>query len=258
MNTLALAFRQVRFEQKAFWRNPAAAFFTFAFPLLFLVIFTSLLGNGFAFLPTGEETSQATYYVAAILSFSVVTACYTNIAIGVAFSRDEGVLKRIRGTPLPATSYLLGKMLHSVWIMVLLTAIVMAFGRIVYDVSFPTDSIPAFVVTLLIGSAVFCLLGLAVTALVPNAEAAPAVVNGIILPLLFISGIFIPLDNAPDWIITIGDFFPVKHFFNAASEAYIPFGDASGWSGGDLVLVGVWGIVGLVVAARYFSWEPRR
>jgi ABC-2 type transport system permease protein len=258
MNATRLSLRQVRFEQKSFWRNPASAFFTFAFPLMFLVIFTSLLGGGETRLPTGEKTSQATYYVAAILSFSVVTACYTNIAIGVAFVRDEGVLKRIRGTPLPPTSYLLGKVFHSITIMVLLAAIVMVFGRIVYDVSFPTDSLPAFVATLLLGSAAFCLLGLAVTSFTPNAEAAPAVVNGIILPLLFISGIFIPLDNAPGWMVTIGDFFPVKHFFNATSEAYIPFEDPSGWSGSDLLIVAVWGVVGLIVAARFFSWEPRR
>lgn len=258
MNAIGLAFRQVRFEQKSFWRNPASAFFTFAFPLLFLVIFTSLLGSGEALLPTGEETSQATYYVAAILSFSVITACYTNIAIGVTFVRDEGVLKRVRGTPLPPTSYLLGKVFHSIAIMVLLAVIVMAFGWIVYDVSFPTDSIPAFAVTLLLGSATFCLLGLAVTSFTPNAEAAPAVVNGIILPLLFISGIFIPLEEAPGWMITIGDFFPVKHFFNATSEAYIPFEDPSGWSGSDLLIVAIWGVVGLIVAARFFSWEPRR
>jgi ABC-2 type transport system permease protein len=258
MTALSLAFRQVRFEQKSFWRNPAAAFFTFAFPLLFLVIFTSLLGSGEARLPTGEETSQATYYVAAILSFSVITACYTNIAIGVTFVRDEGVLKRVRGTPLPPVSYLLGKVFHSIAVMVLLAIIVMAFGWIVYDVSFPTDSIPAFVATLLLGSAAFCILGLAVTSFTPNAEAAPAMANGIILPLLFISGIFIPLDDAPGWMITIGDFFPVKHFFNAASEAYIPFEDPSGWSGSDLLIVAIWGVVGLIVAARFFSWEPRR
>jgi ABC-2 type transport system permease protein len=254
---IRLAFRQVRFEQKSFWRNPAAAFFTFAFPLMFLVIFTSLLGSGEAPLPTGELTSQATYYVAAILTFSVITACYTNIAIGVSFVRDEGVLKRVRGTPLPPTSYLLGKTFHSIAIMVLLAVIVMTYGRIFYDVAFPTDSIPAFLVTLLVGSAAFCLLGLAVTSLIPNAEAAPAVVNGIILPTLFISGIFIPLDDAPQWMITLGDFFPVKHFFNAISEAYIPFEDASGWSGSDLLIVAVWGLVGLVVAARFFHWEPR-
>src|SRR5881296_3972844 len=100
MSDLALTLRQVRYTNKAFWRNPASAFFTFAFPLMFLVIFTSLLGNGTVPLG-GVEVRQSTYYVAGMAAFSVITACYTNIAMSVTFTRDTGILKRIRGTPLP-------------------------------------------------------------------------------------------------------------------------------------------------------------
>ena len=100
---LTLALRQVRFENKAFWRNPAAAFFTFAFPLLFLVIFTTIFGDDSGTLPTGQEVNGATYFTATILAFSVITACYTNIAMTVTIARDEGVLKRVHGTPLPGS-----------------------------------------------------------------------------------------------------------------------------------------------------------
>lgn len=259
MNDVALTLRQVRYEQKAFWRNPAAAFFTFIFPLLFLVIFTSLLGNGFALLPTGEEVTQATYYVASILTFSAITASYTNIAMSVVFARDEGVLKRVRGTPLPSGSYLVGKMLNSVVVMCLLLVIVVGFGVVFYDVHVPTTSLLAFLVTFIVGAASFCLMGLAVASFAPNAEAAPAIVNGIILPLLFVSGIFIPLEEAPGWMVTIGDVFPVKHLFAAATEAFIPTAaDPSGWAGKDLLIVAAWGVGALAVAIRYFSWEPKR
>jgi ABC-2 type transport system permease protein len=259
MNGVALALRGARYENKSFWRNPAQAFFTFAFPLLFLVIFTVLLGGDTSLLPTGQEVDNSTYYTASILAFSVITACYTNIAISVTFLRDKGVLKRIRGTPLPPWAYLLGKVLHAILVMAILVAIVCVFGWIVYDIDLPTRSLPAFVVTLAVGSASFCALGLACTAVIPNAEAAPAVVNASILPLLFISGVFIPTYDAPQWLQTLADVFPVKHFLEATIESFIPPPDnRSGWALGPLAIVAAWGVAGLAVASRFFSWEPRR
>jgi ABC-2 type transport system permease protein len=256
---LPLALRQLPFENKSFWRNPAAAFFTFAFPILFLVIFTTLLGNDTSTLPSGAEVDNSTYYTASILAFSVVTACYSNIAIAVTFSRDEGTLKRVRSTPMPGTSFLGGKVLHALGIMAILVVIVLVFGRVVYDIDLPTRSAPAFVATLAVGSAAFSALALACTAMIPNAEAAPAIVNATILPVLFLSGVFIPVDDAPRWIQLIGDVFPVKPFLEATIESFLPSpGNAAGWSVGDLTLVAVWGVAGMVLAARFFSWEPRR
>ncbi len=123
MNAFVLALRQVKYENTAFWRNPAAAFFTFVFPLMFLVIFNLLFGNRELAVP-GGTISSSTFYVPAIVAMSVIGACYTNVAMGVAFSRDAGLLKRVRGTPLPAWSLLFGKVLHSVLVALLLAAIV--------------------------------------------------------------------------------------------------------------------------------------
>lgn len=259
MRGLALAFRQVRYENKAFWRNPASAFFTFAFPLLFLFIFTVLLGNDTSTLPSGQEVPNSTYYTASILAFAVITSCYTNIAMTVTFLRDQGVLKRVRGTPLPPWSYLLGRILHAVTIMALLVVIVCAFGRIAYGIDLPTGSAPAFVLTLLVGAFTFCSLGLACSAAVPNADAAPAVVNATVLPLLFLSGVFIPIDDGPAWIRTVAGIFPVRPFLNALTESFIPpAGHPAGWHPAALAVVALWGIAGLVVAARWFRWEPQR
>lgn len=256
MSGAALALRQSRFENKAFWRNPASAFFTFAFPLLFLVIFTTLLGGDSSTTPGGLEVGNATYYVGSILAFAVITACYTNVAIMVTFSRDEGVLKRVRGTPMPAWAYLLGKVLHAIFIQLVLVVIVLAFGKLVYDIDLPTDTALPFITTLTVGAAAFCSLGLAVTTVIPNAEASPAIVNITVLPLLFLSGVFIPTDQAPEWVGTIADIFPIKHFLDATLVSFL--GPGSGWRGGDLLIVGIWGIAGLLAAARFFSWEPRR
>ncbi len=257
MSDLALALRQVKYENLSFWRNPPAAFFTIALPLMFLVIFNLLFGDADIELD-GSTVSGSTFYVPGIAALAVISAAYTNIAMMVAIERDRGLLKRTRGTPLPAWAFLLGKIAHAVLIALLLVVIVTAAGALFYDVDVPTNTMPAFIVTLAVGAAVFCSLGLAVTALIGNADAAPAIVNGTILPLLFISDVFIPLEDAPAWLHRIGDIFPVKHFAEALQVAFNPFETGSGFELGHLAVMGAWGVAGLVVAVRFFSWEPRR
>ncbi|HEX6675343.1 MAG TPA: ABC transporter permease [Actinomycetes bacterium] len=255
MNGPALTVRQVGYTNKAFWRNPASAFFTFAFPLMFLVIFTALLGKGTVPIG-GRQISQTTYYVAAMAAFSVITASYTNIAISVTFQRDAGILKRTRGTPLPGAAYLSARVIHAMLIALVLVVLTTAFGRAFYDASVPSGaSLLRFLTMLVVGAASFCALGLAMTAAIPNADASPALVNATVLPLLFLSGIFIPLgDNAPTWIVWIGRIFPVKHFADGVQAGFL--GTSFHWS--DVLVVAAWGLGGLLLATRFFSWEPRR
>jgi ABC-2 type transport system permease protein len=254
MSGATLTVSQMRFVNKAFWRNPASAFFTFAFPLMFLVIFTALLGDGQIRIG-GRLVHQSAYYVAAMASFAVITACYNNISIGLTFQRDAGVLKRTNGTPLPAVAYFAARVLHAMLVAVLLVAITATFGKVFYDAEIPTGATLArFLVMLVVGAAAFCALGFAVTAIIPNADAAAPIVNATILPLLFLSGIFIPLgDNAPAWITWTARIFPVKHFADGLQAGFL--GTTFHWA--DVVIVGVWGLAGLAVAARFFSWEPR-
>ncbi|MGH3119115.1 MAG: ABC transporter permease [Gaiellales bacterium] len=256
MNAPALAVRQFSYENKSFWRNPAAAFFTFVFPLLFLIIFTAIF-SGDVDLPNGTTINSATYYTAAILAFGVISATYTNIAISVTFIREEGVLKRVRGTPIPATSYLIGKVLHAIFVQVLLVIITLVFGKVFYDVAIPGETMPAFIATLIIGAACFCTLGLAVTAIIPNQDAAPPVVNASVLPLLFLSGVFIPTTTAPPWMTNTAEVFPIKHFLDGLFSSYLQL-TSTGWEGRDMLIVVAWAVVGLVLAARFFRWEPRR
>jgi ABC-2 type transport system permease protein len=271
MSAAAQAVRQLRFTNKAFWRNPASAFFTFAFPLMFLVIFTALLGGGQIQLPNVPrfELDLTTYYVGAMATFGVISACFTNIAIQTSFSRDQGLLKRLRGTPLPAWAYLSARVIHAMAVGALLVLITLIFGLFVYEAPLPTGTpLLEFIATFLVGSLTFSALALALTSLIPNADAAPPIVNATILPLLFVSGIFIPLDkDAPAWISTVADVFPVKHFADAMRSSYLgnvtaptPLGTfhpfSFDWT--DVLIVAAWGLVGLVLAARFFSWEPRR
>jgi ABC-2 type transport system permease protein len=255
MTTLRLTGVQLRYVNKAFWRNPAAAFFTFAFPLMFLVIFTALLGHSTVSL--GSRTvDTSTYYVASMASFSVITACFNNIAAAVTFQREDGILKRAHGTPLPSASFIGARILHAVLVAVLLVIITAVFGRVVYSADIPTGlSLLQFVVALLVGAAAFCALGLAATSVIPNSDAAAPIINAIILPLEFLSGIFIPFgSNTPAWILWVAKIFPVRPFVLTMQAAFV--GTAFSWT--DVLIVAAWGIAGMLVAIRFFTWEPRK
>ena len=256
MSDLGLAIRQIKYENRAFWRNPPAAFFTFAFPLIFLVLFNLLFGDD-PITAGGREVPASQFYVPAIAAFSIVTATFTNLAIGVSFSREQGLLKRLRGTPLPGWGYLSGRVAQAILVTILLVALVTAAGALLYKVDVPTSTLPALLVSLVAGAFAFCSLGLAMTALVPNAEAAPAVVNAVTLPILFISDIFVNTDGAPRWLVTLGEIFPVKHLSEAMQTAFSPFTTGSGFEWTHLGIVTAWGVIGLGLAVRFFSWEPR-
>lgn len=245
---------QVRYVNKAFWRNPSRAIFTFLFPLMFLVIFSSLLGNFTTHIGT-IAVKSSTYYVASMASYAVITACYNNIAITISFGRDAGILKRIDGSPLPKGSFMGSQILHALLIAILLVVVTAAFGRAFYHSDIPSSVVLLrFLVMLIIGSATFCALGLAITTVIPNADASAAIVNATILPLLFLSGIFIPFgNNAPSWLVWIARIFPVRHFINGMLAGFV--GTPFDWI--DVLIVASWGVAGLIVAIRFFSWVPR-
>jgi ABC-2 type transport system permease protein len=244
----ALALRQIGYENRAFWRNPPAAFFTFAFPLLFMVIFNMLFG---------ADASQ--FFTPAIMVFGVVTATYTNLAMTVTIARDEGILKRLRGTPLPGWAYLAGRIGHAVLIALVLVLIVAGFGALAYGVAVPWEHLPAMVLVLAVAAAAFSALGLALSGLIPNADAAPAVVNASILPVLFISNVFFQMDAAPEWLDAVSHVLPTRHFADAMLGFY-GLGETAGlglpWL--QIGVMGIWGIVGAAVATRSFRWEPSR
>ncbi len=257
MRDVRFALRQLRFTNKAFWRNPAAAFFTFVFPLMFLVIFTAVIGGGSS-LVQGVRFDEHRYFLVAMMSFAVITACYTNLAMGITTQREQGILKRVRGTPIPAWLYLASRVVFSTLVALLVVVIAGLFGFSLYGTTAPTGALLwEFVVTLVIGAASFSAIALAITAAIPHEDAAPAIVNGLIFPLLFLSGIFFPIpDTAPAWITTIGRIFPIRHFADAMRASF--FGPPFRFEWSDVLVIAVWGLAALVLATRFFSWEPRR
>lgn len=257
MNVLAATVRQFRFENRAFWRNPAAAFFTFIFPLFFLFLFPMIFGD--ASIEVGGRTVDgATFYVPAIGVFAIVTASYTNTAMSLIFARDEGVLKRKRGTPLEPAAYMGGRVLQAMFMALVMTAITVLVGALVHGVEVPDNTMPAFIVTVAVGAASFCALGIAITGLVPNVDAGAPIVNATVLPLMFLSDVFLPAENLPGWLRSVAEIFPIYHFAQAMIAAFNPFETGSGFEWNHLAVIAVWGIGGVLVALRTFSWEPRR
>jgi ABC-2 type transport system permease protein len=253
MNTAALTLSQLRYVNKAYWRNPAAAFFAVAYPLMFLVIFTSIFRN--SDVPfDGKTVNEATYYVPCMAALAVITVCFNNIAVAITFQRDSGVLKRINGTPLSSAVFFGARILHAVLVSVLLVIITAAFGHVFYNADIPTGAaLLRTLIILAIGAAAFCALGFAISSVIPNADASLPIVNAVILPLLFLSGIFIPLIDAPAWMTWVGRIFPISHFLTGMQAGFL--GGPFSW--GDVLVLCAWAIGGLLFAIRFFRWEPR-
>jgi ABC-2 type transport system permease protein len=254
MNTAALTLSQLRYVNKAYWRNPASAFFAFAYPLMFLVIFTSIFRHSDVQFGA-KSVNEATYYVPGMAALAVITVCFNNIAVAITSQRDAGVLKRTNGTPLPSASFFGARILHAVLVSVLLVVGTAAFGRAFYSAQIPTGAtLLRMLVMLVVGAAAFCALGFAISAVIPNADASLPIVNAVILPLLFLSGIFIPLgNNPPGWMLWVGRIFPIRHFLTGMQAGFL--GSPFHWT--DVLVIAAWGLAGLIVAIRFFRWEPQ-
>ena len=254
MSGLALFAHQFRYDQKVFWRNPASVFFTVAFPTILLLIFATVFGDQTVDVRGGIDTTA--YYVPAIITLSVISATMQSLAMSLVIAREDGRLKRGRGTPMPAWVFIAGRVGNSGVVALLMLALIAAIGRLLYGVPIPWDRLPQIVVTLLIDAAAFCCLGIALTAAIPSQDAADPIVNALLLPLYFLSGVFIPEDQLPNGVIAFADLFPVRHFFDAFFDAYVPAGGAAvSWD--NLAVVAAWGVAGLLLAIRFFRWTPR-
>ena len=252
---IALALHQFRYDQKVFWRNPASVFFTVMLPLIFLFIFATIFGNDEV---ADRGVNTTTYYVPAIIALAIISASTQSIAINLTEDRERGLLKRVRGTPLPAPVFVAGRVGNSLLISLVMLVVVSLIGRLVYGVTIPTTTLPAVLATVAVGAFSFCCLGFAMTTIIPSEDAAPAITNALILPLYFISGIFIPDSEIPSGVLAVADVFPIRPFFEAFFAAWDPNTTGAGFELGSLAVVGAWGIAGLAIAVLFFRWEPRR
>jgi ABC-2 type transport system permease protein len=246
---LALVWHQIRYEQLSFWRNPQSAFFTFVFPVVIITLFGAMFGGA------GRSSyfyglSALQYYVPTIAAVSVLGACYSQLAIVLSTRRQNGMLKRVRATPLPAWAYFLGLLAHCLVVSVVDIALFVGVGRL-FGVPLPTQWAAAGA-ALVLGAASFCALGVAVASVIRNAEAAPAVVQLVLFPLVFISGTYLPIHSGV--LDRIAGWLPVRPFNQALLGS---FAQHTGVDWKDLGVLLAWGAAGALVAVWRFRWDPR-
>jgi ABC-2 type transport system permease protein len=252
----ALTAWQVAYEQRAFWRNRTRAFFSFGMPVMLLLLFGALNSGGRI-----EELGNIpyiTFFLPGILAYGIIITQFVNMAGGLAIQRDNGLLKRMRGTPLPGWAYVAGRVGSTALISLVMTVVMLVLGRIAFDVHLRAEAVPAVFVAVLLGAATFAALGMAAVALIPNAEAAPVVANVLILPLSFISGIWYPLTGAPQWLTDLAKVFPVERLASALHVAFDPLNHGSAFAGNDLFVLGIWLLIGARLAMRFWRREMAR
>lgn len=244
---LALAWRQYRLERRLFWRNPSAAFFNFLLPLLFLGFFGAVFSS---------NQHDLNVIVPGIAGMAVMSTTFTALAFNMTFLREQGVLKRIHGTPMPGISYLLGIAGNAVTNAALQIAIITVAGRVFFGTGWPRDW-AELLLFVAVGVVCFASLGVAFSHAIPNFDSAPAYVNAVFLPVIFVSGVFYDAARAPGFLKGIAQALPLKHLIDGLSGAMVK-GTSIATNVTALGVIAVWTVLGVALAVRGFSWEQRR
>jgi ABC-2 type transport system permease protein len=257
----ASAFRmtmhQFSYDLRALLRNRQAQFFTFALPVMFLVIFASIFGgHGHTVAVAGGRMDSSVAFVPGIMTLGVIAAAFINLVISVTAQRESGILKRRRATPVPAVVLIAGRALSAVVLAMTTTLILLIIGWAAFGAHVPARTAPALALTIVVGALSFCCLGYAVASLIHDQDAAQPVTQGIMLPLYFISGVFVSVSQLPRWLVDLAAIFPVRHLAAALLTAYNPHTRGAGLAPIDLLIIAAWGAGGLLIALRRFSWMP--
>ena len=240
---------QLRSEQLVFWRSREAAFFIFLFPLLLFVLLGSVYSGKF------ERVPVAWAVLAGLISYGCANTAFAGLAIQLVLRRESGILKRLRSTPLPPATYVAALLTSTLVVFGLQTVALFLLGRSLYSTPFPPD-IGSFVVTIVIGAAVFAALGTATASVIRSAEGASAVVNFILLPMAFLSGAFGPTRGYPAVLRAIGDVLPLTYLVKLVDAVYL-HGQGVWTQPEALLILAAWGVAGLVFTMYRFTWEPR-
>ena len=245
MSGALLAWRQFRFERRLFWRNPIAAFFNFMLPLAFLLLVASVFARG--------DREQLDVLVPGIAGMAVMSTTFTALALNITFLREQGILKRMRGTPVPAGSYLGGLLASAVMNAAVQVLLVVAIGHWVYGLPWPREPLALAAFTAL-GVLAFGALGVAFSHAIPNFDSAPAYVNAVFLPAIFISGVFYSASGLPAPLAALAAVLPLKHVIDGLAGAILTGQGPLELPVATLTLL-VWAGAGLALAVWSFRWE---
>ena len=260
MSTLRLGWHEFRYERRSALRDPQALFFAVGLPLLYVVIFVSLFGNeriNFTYDDQPGPLKAHTIMLAGFIAIAVISATFFNLAVRLVQERESGILKRFRGTPLPTSGFIAGHVGTSIILGVTVTGALLALGRGAYGIPVPLAGLPALVLAVLVSTTAFCCLAFAFTLAVGKAGAAVPLCTGVTLALYFLSGNFFLVEHQPLLLRVVGAVFPVKHLNSALLTALNPNAVGSRVEWVDLLVISAWGLIGLIIALRFFRWVPR-
>lgn len=245
---------QVRYQMRLLRRSPMAAFATLVVPIMVLLAINLLHGGTRLASRGGIRYTQ--FFTPAMVAFAVIGACYMGVVSSVTLAREEGILKRIRSTPLPSSIFMAGRIIAAAVVALAGAVIVVAVGAGVYGFEVVWRAVPAALLTVAVAAFCFCALAFAVTTLVPRADAGVPIAWGTALPLCFISDVFQPIDGAPDWLKTIASAFPVRPFADSLERLFNPVTGSTAIDWKHLGFVAAWGMAAAIFAILAFRWEP--
>jgi ABC-2 type transport system permease protein len=245
---------QFRSDLVRFWRNPQSRYFTVALPIVFLVIFATMF-KGYTVVD-GRRIGITTFYVPGIMTLGIISASFVNLTQAIVTQRENGEYKRLRGTPLPAAFVIGSRAVVGVVVAVVMSALLLAIGKLAYNVRIPHSTMPGVVIAVVVGAAAFSCIAFAVAARISSSEAAAPTTNLTVLPLYFISGVFVAESIIPRFLRNIATFFPIHHLDEALLQPVVHT-HGTGIAGTDLLIVAAWGIAALLIAVRTFQWSPR-
>jgi ABC-2 type transport system permease protein len=258
VSDLRLLLLQTRYAIVSTSRNPRAVVFSLAFPVILLVLFNSIFISGDdTTKAAGHTVSGSAYFTAGMVAYSLGLICFTQPLVALTAQRERGQLKRLRGTPVPAWTFIGAQVLRSVLLAVTVGTVMVAIGVAFYHVDLTARTLPGFAVYLLLGTGTLCALGIAMTAFTTTEDTASSIGPFTMVMLSFISGIFIPVETLPNWLQEIGRIFPLYHLAQGLQLTLAGVNSGLGLSADDIAPLVVWGIAGLVVATRRFHWEPQ-
>ena len=249
-----LALGQIRYQLLLLVRSPMGFFVAIVMPLLLLVCLNLLTPDTAAAMPPGLHYAQ--FLAPAVAAFGLLNTCYVNTVTGVVLAREEGVLKRLRGTPLPAWTYMVGRLGSALVTAALAVTVIVTLAFTAFDVTVSWRAIGYLAGVSGLGAVSFFLLGLAVVAAVPKSETALPVAYGTMLPLAFISDVFFSSAHAPQWLHDLASALPVAPIARAMEAAFLPSTQSWPMSTTAMLTVGAWSIAAIVVISLTFRWEP--
>ena len=246
---MKLLVHQFRAEQLVFWRSKEAALFIFLFPILLFLLLGSVYSGEIYGVPAPEAL------LAGLVGYGCANTAFAGLAIQLVLRRESGILKRLRATPLPASTYVAALLVSTLVVFALQTIALFLLGRVLYGTPFP-GAFGSLVAAVVLGAAAFAAIGVAAASLIRSGEGSSAVVNFVLLPMAFLTGSFGPTRHYPAFLRAIGDVLPLKYFIDIVNAVYLHGHGIWTKPAAIAVLVG-WGATGLAVSALKFRWEPR-